>query len=133
MNNDLNDFKIEVKKYYEKSQETFEKQLSFISAGSLGFSMFFVEKIVEDFSKANCRLLIILSWLLLGLTLIINLISHLLSARNNYNTLKEINENAYDFHKANSRIKIINWLNWITIASLLFGILLFIIFILLNI
>jgi len=129
----MDEFKAEVTKYYEKSQETFEKQLSFISAGSLGFSMFFVEKIVEDFSSTNLRILIILSWLLLGSTLIINLISHLLSARNNYNTLKEINNDQYDFNKASSRINTINWLNWLTIGSLLFGILLFIIFILLNI
>lgn len=133
VNKDLKEYKAIVEKYYEKSQETFEKQLSFISAGSLGFSMFFVEKIVNDFNKVDCRLLIIFSWLLLGLTLIINLISHLLSARSNYNTLKEINDNEYDFNKANSRIKTINCLNWITIGSLLFGILLFIIFVLLNI
>jgi len=133
MSKEMDEFKAEVTKYYEKSQETFEKQLSFISAGSLGFSMFFVEKIVEDFSSTNLRILIILSWLLLGSTLIINLISHLLSARNNYNTLKEINNDQYDFNKASSRINTINWLNWLTIGSLLFGILLFIIFILLNI
>ena len=133
LSDELKEYKREVEKYYEKSQESFEKQLSFVSAGSLGFSMFFVEKIVEVFNKSHCKLIIIISWFLLGGTLIVNLISHLLSSRNNYKTLKEIQSNKYDFVKTTNRIKVINWLNWITIGSLLLGILLFIIYVLLNI
>lgn len=129
----LQDYKLELKKVYEKSQDTFEKQLSFLSAGALGFSMFFVEKIVNDFNLSKCKWAIISSWLLLGGTLIINLVSHLLSARNNYKTILEIDNDSYDPEKVNKRIRTINRLNWITIFMLLFGILLFINFVLFNI
>lgn len=133
MDEQLKEYKIEVKKVYEKSQETFEKQLSFLSAGALGFSMFFVEKIIADFSLSNCKFLIITSWFSLGITLVVNLISHHLSAQNNYKTLLEIDANKYDYKKVAIRIKFINIINWITIATLLIGILTFIIYILLNI
>lgn len=129
----LQDYKIELKKVYEKSQDTFEKQLSFLSAGALGFSMLFVEKIVNDFNSSKCKWTIILSWLILGGTLIVNLVSHLLSARNNYKTMSEIDNDLYSFEKVNGRIRIINFLNWTTIVMLLIGILLFIFFVLFNI
>lgn len=133
MKKELEEYKIEVKKVYEKSQEAFEKQLSFLSAGTLGFSMLFVEKVVDDFNSSNCKLLIICSWLTLGLTLVINLISHHLSAQNNYKTLSEIDNEKYDPDIIHNRIKWINRINWTTILSLLLGVLLFIIYILLNI
>lgn len=133
MSKELDEYKIEVKKVYEKSQETFEKQLSFLSAGTLGFSMLFVEKVVENFSASHYKLLIIFSWLTLGLTLIVNLVSHHLSAQNNYKTLSEIDNDKYDPDLIHDRIKWINRINWTTIFSLLIGILLFIIYILKNI
>ncbi|MEQ7799763.1 hypothetical protein ABDJ41_08100 [Pedobacter sp. ASV1-7] len=43
MDEELKKHKILVKKVYEKSQETFKKQLSFLSACALDFSIFFVE------------------------------------------------------------------------------------------
>lgn len=129
----LKEYKLELQKVYEKSQDAFEKQLSFISAGALGFSMLFVEKVIPEFVKSKCRILIISSWLLLALTLVINLLSHHLSARNNYKTLEDIDNDEYDTDKVTGRIKIINIINLLTIISLLMGILLFIIYIVLNI
>lgn len=72
MDKELKEYKLEVKKVYEKSQETFEKQLSFLSAGALGFSMFFVEKIISEFALSSCKILIIISWFSLGITLVVN-------------------------------------------------------------
>ena len=83
--------------------------------------------------RQNVNGLFILSWLILGGTLIVNLVSHLLSARNNYKTMSEIDNDLYSFEKVNGRIRIINFLNWTTIVMLLIGILLFIFFVLFNI
>lgn len=129
----LQEYKVELKKVYEKNQDAFEKQLSFISAGALGFSMFFVEKLISDFNVSKCTWAIIASWLILGSTLIINLISHLLSARNNYKTISEIDNDQYDFNKVDKRIIIVSFINWTTIVMLFTGIILFIFFVLFNI
>lgn len=113
-----------------KSQDDFEKQLSFISAGALGLSMLFIEKLVPLQSATNKPLLII-GWVLLAITLFANLISHLLSAQYNYKTLVEYQENEETRH--HDRTKWIIRINWGTIFTLITGILLILIFTSINI
>jgi hypothetical protein len=129
----LKEYKLELQKVYEKSQDAFEKQLSFISAGALGFSMLFVEKAINNFEVSKNKWLIIVSWFLFGLTLIVNLYSHHLSARNTFKTIAEINNDSYEPKKVEDRIFWVNLFNKITIAMLCLGIGLFIIYVLKNI
>jgi quinol-cytochrome oxidoreductase complex cytochrome b subunit len=128
----LKDYKAELIKVLEKSQEGFEKQLSYISAGALGLSMIFIEKVVKNINHANFKWLLAGSWFLLGLTLTANLISHLISARNMYKTLEDIENDKYEPEKVRRRTNNINKLNYATVVSLLFGILFLILFVTIN-
>ena len=75
MEKSLKDFKASSLENLDASQELFEKQLSFVSAGALGVSMFLIEKVVKNLSNAHHKWMIIICWALLGFTLILNLIS----------------------------------------------------------
>jgi hypothetical protein len=112
-----------------KSSDDFEKQLSFISAGALALSITFMDKLVSDLDTASYKSLLIIGWIVLGMTLILNLISHLYSAQLHNRTLKEIEENNLNYFKnsiaRNTKISIFNW---ITVIFLIFGIALIIIF-----
>lgn len=108
------------------SSENFDKQIVFISSGALLISMGFMEKIV-DISEAECKWLLVLSWVLFALSLISNLISHktALHAVDARIEKKETKEN-----------KLNSWtdgLNYFSIGNLLFGLILLIIFVSKNI
>jgi len=113
-----------------KSQDDFEKQLSFISAGALGLSMLFIEKIVP-LKTAGYKWLLISGWICLVLTLFGNLVSHFLSAQYNHKTLIEYQEGHETRHS--ERTKWITWLNIGTILMLVLGILSILIFLAINI
>ena len=49
-----------------KSQDSFEKQLSYISAGSLSISMAFIKNVVGDLSNTIYEGFLIASWGLMG-------------------------------------------------------------------
>lgn len=133
MDNPLNEFKKNAEETMSKSQDDFEKQLSFISAGALGLSMLLIDKVVSNFQNAQYKSILIWSWGLFGATLIINLFSHLLVVRYNYQTVREIQEGKYDQQKAGGRNYKIRIVNVLSIVTLLFGIVLLIIFISTNI
>lgn len=133
MEESLKTYALELRTLIDKSNDSFEKQLNYISAGSLGISMIVVEKIVKDLSKTNHNYYLILSWCFLGLTLVSNLLSHVFSSWVHGKTLSEINSEAYDYESAKKRNRRINIWNFISIAFLLTGIIIQIIFISLNI
>lgn len=132
-NKELDNYKSELKRILEKSQESFEKQLSFISAGALGVTMAFLDKIVGNVKDSSCKGLLILSWLFLGATFIVNLFSHIIATKSYYKLIKELEQNQYSQEKASKRIQRINVLNIGSVICLLIGIVLVIIFISLNI
>jgi hypothetical protein len=117
----------------DASQELFEKQLSFVSAGALGVSMFLIEKVVKNLNAAHYKWMIISCWTLLGFTLILNLISHYLAVKFNYSNIEEIDDKNYDYKKATRRNKTLKTLNLITLITLVTGIFSLILFISLNI
>lgn len=122
-----------LEKTYEQSQNDFERQLSYISAGALGITITFFDKIVPVKSEAVSIWLIITAWISLALTLLINLFSHQLASVFLYATIKEINEDKEDLQKRFSRDKIIQRLNWVTLFLLFIGILFIVFFSSLNI
>ena len=129
----LTEFKSDLRKAMDKSQESFEKQLSFISAGALGLSMAFIEKIVGDVKNSVCRPLLIMSWLFLAATFILNLISHVVATRLHYRTIAEIDLKQYDQQKATGRVNTISRMNLTSVLFLLLGVTLLIIFVTINV
>ena len=106
----------------EKSEDDFEKNITYISAGTLVLSMTFIEKIV---TIKNSKLIwaLIASWILLALTLLLNLISHQISSYYHDKSLEE-----YDKSDAKLEVNIkrrnqkIRNLNTTTIGLLIIGI-----------
>lgn len=133
MSPELLQYRSELVTLTHKSQDAFEKQLSYISAGSLALSMAFIKDIVMDLSQAECKGLLTAGWILLGLTLLVNLISHILAAHFHSNTIKEIDAGKYSQGKAANRIKKINRINICSIVTLLGGLFLIVYFVSLNI
>lgn len=125
-------FKQELIKLLDKSQDNFEKQLSYISSGSIGVSMLIINSLFKDLSITVYKYTVITGWIVLALTLIINLTSHLVTFNYHYRTISEIDESSYDPKKAKSRNKKIANLNWLSAILLFLGILLIVIFISIN-
>lgn len=137
---DSEEYNVLLKEYQTKVEATknqnhsdFEKQLIYISSGALGLSMFFIEKVVKDLNNSKCKWVLIASWICLGLTLVINLISHYCSIKFNEETLKEINDKKTDNKKIENRNRILNVFNLITLIFLIFGIVFLIAYLTVNI
>lgn len=128
----LQQYKQELQIVHEKSQDAFEKQLTYLSSGALGLSILFIEKIVVDISQSQFKILLIISWIALACTLVVNLISHYKSHRSVYKTIAEINENRYDQGLADGRNRMVNNLNISTIITFCLGILLLVLFVIIN-
>lgn len=128
------EFRNSVYETKSKSQDDFEKYINLIASGGLAITIAFFDKIV-DINKAFCIALIVIGWILLVLTLLLNLISHYLSIQYSQKTIDEINDEKYDdvFTNVASRNKIVDTLNLISIFSLITGISIIIIFVTLNI
>lgn len=96
----------------EKSEDDFEKLLTFISAGALGLSITFIEKLVPLNSATSVDYLIT-GWVFIALTLVVNLFSHSYSSRMNEKSLEDYDNEVDDLHdiitRRNKRIDIINW------------------------
>src|SRR5687768_5136591 len=98
-------YKLELITLLHKSQDAFEKQLSFISAGSLALSIGFIKDIVKNIGEADCRWLLVIGWILLACTLLINCISHLRAADLHNKTIEDINADRYDDKVITDRYK----------------------------
>lgn len=118
---DIIEYKEELIKVLEKSQDTFETQLSYISAGALALSIAFIKDIV-NFSDATHKWFLIAGWTFLSVTLLANFISHNISATSISKTIDEINNQLYDDNRIKKRFKIIHKINWGTIVTLILGI-----------
>lgn len=127
-----NEYEKQVFETLNKSQDDFEKQLSYISAGSLGLSMIFIEKIVT-LNNAHSKWLLITSWILLATTLFINLISHLVSSHYNYKILDDVQKRIDTKLSVVKFNCVINTLNLVTVITLILGMLFLIIFSSINI
>jgi hypothetical protein len=121
-----------------KSDDQFEKAITFISSGALGLTLTFNDKIVPA-ENAQWVLLIAIGWTFLTGTLFINLISHYKSSKSTDESIDEIDDviNAkisYSIFQSNllKRNQNIDLLNLWSIWLLGSGILLIIIYVSLN-
>jgi hypothetical protein len=120
---------------FHKSQDTFEKQLPYIAAGALGLSIGFIKDIVTPIKTSHYKWMLIAGWALLIITLLINLISHVIAGKHAKRGAKETEDvdKTYDPDKINRRARIVEYINWLTIISLTGGIILIVLYIVLNV
>jgi hypothetical protein len=117
-----------------KSDDDFEKYITFIASGSLGLTLTFIDKI-SPLKQSIGIWVIIVGWLFLASTLFINLLSHFLSSRNNEKTIQNLDDEInYDelISNINQRNKIVSNLNLASIILLGLGIFFILIFTALN-
>jgi hypothetical protein len=126
-------YKEELITLLHKSQDTFEKQLSYISAGSLALSIGFIKDVVKDIKTADYKWLLNFGWAFLGLTLLVNCISHIRAADLHNRTIRDINNGNYDDKLVTNRFKEIGYVNWSTVITLIVGIASIIIFVSINV
>jgi hypothetical protein len=117
---------------FHKSQDSFEKQLAFISAGTLSLSIGFIKDIVKDFDHSSYKGLLGWGWGTLVATLLVNLISHLMASRNANRAIREINEDNYEPERIECRNRIIVNINWASVFIMIIGIALIVSFIIIN-
>lgn len=123
-------------RFKENSENDYEKNLMYITAGTLVLSITFLEKItpIED---AIYLPIIVVSWSALCLSIGLNLFSHWLTNRHAENLEKSfINENI-NLSEVNSRIDknniIMAWINGTTLTALLIGIICLVLYCSINI
>ena len=132
------DFRELYQQAINKSEDDFEKNIIYLSSGALGLTLIFIEKIVSPYNSVYLFFLI-LGWSLLTITLAVNLASHLISKKfiqkSQIDFDDYINE-ALDYEKLDknitSRNKKIDWINWISLALFILGILSIVLFTSLN-
>lgn len=133
----LNNYRDELVMLLHKSQDQFEKQFSYISAGSLALSVGFIKDVVKNIEVANNKWLLQIGWIFLALTLLINCITHIIAAQKHNKTIEDIqgelsNKDTYDHVKIRARYKQITYWNWGSIILMIVGILFIICFVSLN-
>lgn len=116
-----------------KSDDDFEKYITLISSGGLGLTIAYINDIIPIKESVGSWVLFI-GWIMLCATLFINLLSHYKSSINNEKTIAEIEELGYEELSKNidSRNKTIRCLNLISIITVGIGLLLIIIFTIVN-
>lgn len=124
----------ELKDLFHKSQDTFEKQLSYISAGALALSVGFIKDIVHPIKDSTYKWMLLAGWGLLISTLLLNLVSHMVAGKFAKRGARETREfeKLYDPEKINRRANWIEGINWTTIVMLAGGIILIILYITFN-
>lgn len=122
-----------------KSDDLFEKAITFITSGALGLTLTFHDKIVPAVN-ATYVILIAIGWALLVATLFINLVSHYQSSKSIDNSIDEIDKIidykiTYSIYQINlsKRNRYIDNLNKVSIVLLGAGLLLIIIYVSINI
>ncbi len=108
-----------------RSDDDFEKYITFISSGALAITVTFIDKL-SPLDQSVFVWVVLLGWFFLATTLFLNLISHYLSSRYNEKTVQEIDENISTLNlikNIDSRNKIISRLNFSSIILLGLGIL----------
>ncbi len=123
-------YRLSVLEEKRKSDDDFEKYITFIAAGALGLTLTFIDKI-SPLKESIWIWCIILGWFCLAFTLFLNLYSHYRSSNNNEKTIQDIdNELEYkilvdNISKRNTTVSYLNLSSIILLGLGIFFILLF--------
>ncbi len=118
------EYRLSVLEQKSKSDDDFEKYITFIASGALGLTITFIDKI-SPLKESIAIWVIAIGWVLLAFTLFINLLSHFLSSKYNEQTIQDIDDEIeYDnlIERIDNRNKIISRLNLSSIILLGLGI-----------
>tara|TARA_R110002050_G_scaffold85126_1_gene181669 strand:- start:2525 stop:2935 length:411 start_codon:yes stop_codon:yes gene_type:complete len=128
----LKKYRVELVGLVTRSNEIFEKQLSYISAGAIAVSMAFVKDITGNVATTSFKALLVAGWGFLVVTLLINLLSHIWAKNKHNKTIGEIDAGKYSRDHALRGLRQINLMNGFTVATLVLGIILIVLFMTLN-
>lgn len=132
MDNNIESDRCAIQRIKEKSEDDFEKYLTYISAGALGLSITFIDKLVP-LENSMFIWFLVLGWISLALTLVINLFSHIYSAKLNDESIKDLDKNVENIHLIISkRNRKIDFVNYASLVALFLGITFTIIFTSIN-
>ncbi|VXB82258.1 hypothetical protein [Maribacter litoralis] len=118
------EYRLSVLVQKSKSDDDFEKYITFIASGALGLTITFIDNI-NPLKESIVIWVIALGWVLLALTLFINLLSHYLSSKYNEKTIQDIDDEIkYEIllNNIEDRNRIISQLNLLSIIFLGLGI-----------
>jgi len=131
-----NDYRASLEHAISGSEDDFEKNLVYLSAGSLVLSIGFIEKIVP-MDNAKYTWFLIVSWCLIALTLLLNLASYLISADNGTEAREDLDNHVLDdkerYDKLKARNKKIRKVNWTSYSLFSLGIISMIIYCSINV
>lgn len=128
------EYRLSVLEQKSKSDDDFEKYITFIASGALGLTITFIDKI-SPLKESIVVWVIALGWVLLAFTLFINLLSHFLSSKYNEQTIQDIDDEIeYDnlIDRIDNRNRIISRLNLSSIILLGLGIISILIYTIIN-
>ncbi|SDT00079.1 hypothetical protein SAMN05192545_2539 [Maribacter dokdonensis] len=118
------EYRLSVLEQKSRSDDDFEKYITFIASGALGLTITFIDNI-SPLKESIGIWVIALGWVLLALTLFINLLSHYLSSKYNEKTIQDIDDEIkYEIvlNNIEDRNRIISQLNLLSIIFLGLGI-----------
>jgi hypothetical protein len=110
-----------------KSQEGFERQLSYISSGAIALSVTFSKTLLKGATGAD-KIYLEIGWLFLVLTLLINLLSHLWAVKLYSKCITAV-DTKIGIEKSANKFNSINFLNRLCSFLLAFGVLFILFFI----
>jgi hypothetical protein len=111
----------------------FDKNILYISTGALGLSITIIDSIIK-LETAICKSILLCSWYLLAFTILLSLYSHMLSYQLTNKLIEVVGNEEIDEEKLRNKSNIkISRINKLMLATLVFGIICFIIFININI
>lgn len=120
-----------------KTEDYFEEKLTYISAGALGLTLTFIEKIIPLTDSVG-TVFLVMGWGFLVMTLLLNLSSHLISKQYLFKTQMELDKSNDSNHlkdiysKVIKRNKRTDCINWITVGLLILGISFIVTFVSIN-
>lgn len=126
-----------VQEAIEKTEQLFEQKITYISAGTLVISVTFIDTIIP-LVDAKSTICLKTGWLILVMTLLLNLTSQMISKYYLKKTLTELDKANTSEHfngthpKIDQRNKIIDGINWITLILMIIGISFIVIFTSIN-
>lgn len=128
------EYRLSILKQKGKSDDDFEKYITFIASGGLALTLTFINEI-SPLKESIYVWTIVTGWFLLTATLFLNLLSHFLSSRYNEKTIQNIDDEIdHETISTNieSRNKVISILNFTSLILLGLGIIMILIFTTIN-
>jgi hypothetical protein len=125
LNEILQKFRQKSEDLHQKSYEIFDKQLVYFSTGALGLSFVLIDKVVRDVNQSHHKWMLITGWVLLILTLLLNLVSHVVAAYIHRQTVRLIDEGLFDSPtsgKMDKKNRVLDFFNYLFYAIMVIGI-----------